>query len=126
VAQHTERFRVRWIDTDAGGRIHFTAAFRWVEAAETELFRTLGLFDEWGGEFPRRQVEAEFFRMLVFDDEIELTIRVENVGRSSIRFAWEARHDGEIAMSGGYTIVRVGEDGRPASVEEHMRSLLVS
>jgi len=32
---HIERSRVAWVDTDAGGRIHFTAAFRWAELAET-------------------------------------------------------------------------------------------
>ena len=30
--EHRERLRVAWVDTDAGGRIHFTAAFRWAEA----------------------------------------------------------------------------------------------
>ena len=32
--EHVERTRVAWVDTDAGGRIHFTAAFRWA----VELF----------------------------------------------------------------------------------------
>jgi acyl-CoA thioester hydrolase len=39
VVEQVERARVAWVDTDAGGRIHFTAAFRWAEAAETELMR---------------------------------------------------------------------------------------
>lgn len=30
--RHVAQSRVAWIDTDAGGRIHFTAAFRWAEA----------------------------------------------------------------------------------------------
>src|SRR4051794_39630191 len=52
-ARHLERRRVAWVDTDAGGRIHFTAAFRWAEAAETELVRSLGVLDAWA-DFPRR------------------------------------------------------------------------
>jgi YbgC/YbaW family acyl-CoA thioester hydrolase len=124
MAEHTQRFRVGWIDTDTGGRIHFTVAFRWAEVTETELFRKLGLLVDWGGEFPRRQVEAQYLRKLVFDDEVELTLRVDNVGRSSIRFAWEVRHDGEVAITGGHTIVRVGADGRATAVDERMRELL--
>ena len=41
--EHVVRARVAWVDTDAGGRIHFTAVFRWAELAETALRRELGL-----------------------------------------------------------------------------------
>ena len=114
MAEHSERMRVGWIDTDAGGRIHFTVAFRWAEAAETGLYRKLGLLEEGRGDYPRRRVEADYLRVLVFDDEVEVRIRVESVGRTSIRFAWEVMHDGEVAITGGHTIVHVDADGRPA------------
>src|SRR5205823_4746030 len=55
VPRHIERSRVAWIDTDAGGRIHFTAAFRWAEAAETALMRSLALMGNWA-DYPRRAV----------------------------------------------------------------------
>jgi acyl-CoA thioesterase FadM len=29
--EQVERAHVAWVDTDAGGRIHFTAVFRWAE-----------------------------------------------------------------------------------------------
>lgn len=126
MAEHSERVRVAWIDTDAGGRIHFTAPFRWAEAAETGLYRKLGLLDERKGDYPRRHVEANYLRVLVFDDEAEITIRVEHVGRSSVRFAWDVVHDGEVAISGGHTIVRVDEHGRPKALDERARSALLS
>jgi YbgC/YbaW family acyl-CoA thioester hydrolase len=124
VAAHTERFRVAWIDTDAGRRIHFTAPFRWVEGAETGLFRKLGLSREEYGDYPRRRVEAEYARVLVFDDEVELTIRVEAVGRTSIRFAWVVTHEGEVAITGGHTVVHVDGEGRAAPVDDRTRELL--
>jgi acyl-CoA thioesterase FadM len=44
---HAEPFtlqtRVGFIDTDASGRIHNTAMFRYFEAAETEFMRRLGI-----------------------------------------------------------------------------------
>ena len=70
-AEHGQRFRVAWVDTDTGGRIHFTAAFRWAEVTETSLWRELGLLGELGdsdGGWPRRHVEAEFRRPLVFEE----------------------------------------------------------
>jgi acyl-CoA thioester hydrolase len=114
------------VDTDAGGRIHFTAAFRWAEAAETDLVRNLGLLGETFGDYPRRHVEADFLRVLRFDDEIEVHLWVESVGRTSVRFAWEILHDGETAITGRHTVVHVDEEGRPAPVAEDARALLAS
>ena len=124
MAEHTERMRVAWIDTDAGGRIHFTVAFRWAEAAETGLYRKLGLLGEGRGDYPRRQVEAEYLRVLVFEDSVETTIRVVSVGRTSIRFAWEVAHEGELAITGGHTIVQVDGEGRPTPIDDRTRALL--
>ena len=71
MVEQVESSRVAWVDTDAGGRIHFTAAFRWAELAETALIRRLGLIDETWGDYPRRKVEAEYLKVLRFEDEIE-------------------------------------------------------
>jgi acyl-CoA thioester hydrolase len=126
VAEHSERVRVGWIDTDAGGRIHFTVAFRWAEIAETGLYRKLGLLEEDLDDYPRRRVEAEYLRMLGFDDEVDVGIRVESIGTTSIRFAWEVVHEGEVAIRGGHTIVRVDTHGRPIPVDPRARELLES
>jgi acyl-CoA thioester hydrolase len=124
VAEHSERVRVAWVDTDAGGRIHFTAVFRWAELAEMGLYRKLGLLEQGRGDYPRRKVEAEYLRVLVFDDEVELRIRVESVGRTSIHFVWEGAHDGELAITGAHTIVHVDGNGRPAPIGDRERALL--
>ncbi len=123
MVEHVERARVQWVDTDAGGRIHFTAAFRWAEAAETALMRRLGMLDGWG-DYPRRHVEAEFHKVLVFEDEIETRIRVERVGRTSLTYGWEISRDGEVCVSGGHTVVRVDRDGRPEELPERLRAQL--
>jgi acyl-CoA thioester hydrolase len=117
---HLERTRVAWVDTDAGGRIHFTAAFRWAEAAETALGRSLGLLDEWG-DLPRRAVEAEYLAVLRFEDEIEIELRPERVGATSVTYRWEIRRDGEVCIRGRHTAVHVGRDGKPAPLPEKMR-----
>jgi acyl-CoA thioester hydrolase len=122
---HVVRTRVAWVDTDAGGRIHFTAAFRWAEAAETALGRELGLLDEWG-DLPRRAVEAEYLHVLRFEDEIEVELRPERIGRTSVTYAWEIRRDGEICVRGRHTAVHVGDDGLPAPLPEQMRRALAT
>jgi YbgC/YbaW family acyl-CoA thioester hydrolase len=120
---HVERTRVAWVDTDAGGRIHFTAAFRWAEAAETALGRSLGLLDEWG-DLPRRAVEAEYLAVLRFEDEIEVKLRPERVGGTSVTYTWEIRRDGEVCVRGRHTAVHVDERGRPTPLPERMRDAL--
>ncbi len=35
--------RIRFVDTDASGRIHYTSLFKFFEAAETELFRSFDI-----------------------------------------------------------------------------------
>jgi acyl-CoA thioester hydrolase len=118
--------RVAWVDTDAGGRIHFTAAFRWAEAAETELMRRLNLPWERWGSFPRRKVEAEFLKVLRFDDEIEVRLRVDNVGRTSVTYVWTIAKDGEPHVKGRHTVVHVDAEGKPKPLDDVLRAALES
>jgi len=117
------RSRVAWIDTDAGGRIHFTAAFRWAEAGETALLRTLGLLDDWA-DYPRRAVEAEYLAVLRFEDEFELELTPEHVGTSSVTYGWEIRRGGDVCIRGRHTAVHVDADGRPAPLSPNVRRAL--
>ena len=123
MASHRERLRVLWVDTDAGGRIHFTAAFRWAEAAELGLYRELGLI-EYVPHLPRRHVEAEYRRVLVFEDEIDVTLSVAAVGTTSITFEWWIEHDGELAIEGRHTVVNVDEEGRAQPLDDTLRAAL--
>ena len=120
---HVSSSRVAWVDTDAGGRIHFTAVFRWAEAAETALMRSLGLLLEWA-DYPRRAVEAEYLAVLRFEDEFELELAPERVGTSSITYAWEIRRDGEVCIRGRHTVVHVDAEGRPAPLSAEARRAL--
>lgn len=122
-AEHVLRGRVAWVDTDAGGRIHFTAAFRWAEAAETALMREAGMLDGWG-DYPRRKVEAEYLRILRFEDEFELRLRVDRVGTTSITYAWEIACGGELCIRGSHTAVHVNREGRPDELPERIRTAL--
>jgi acyl-CoA thioester hydrolase len=115
--------RVAWVDTDAGGRIHFTAAFRWAEAAETAPRRRLGLLEGWA-DYPRRRVEAEYRAVLQFEEELAVRIRAERVGRTSITWAWEIRRRNEVCVEGRHTVVHVDPAGRPAPLPDVVRERL--
>jgi YbgC/YbaW family acyl-CoA thioester hydrolase len=121
--EHVERARVAWVDTDAGGRIHFTAALRYAEAAETALHRRLGQVDLQGS-YPRRHVEAEYLRVLAFEDEVEVHIRPERIGRTSITWAWQIRRGAEVCVAGRHTVVHVDDQGRPTALPDQLRRAL--
>jgi len=87
VFKHVETLRVRWVDTDASGRIHYTAAFRYFEIAEWELFRRAGIpLRGHEGEFglPRKEVTATFHETITVDDKLAVHIEPERMGNTSL------------------------------------------
>ena len=121
--EHVEHRRVTWADTDAGGRIHFSNAFRWAEEAETALRRKLGVLEGWG-DYPRKRAEAEFHEVLRFEDEIAVRITPERLGTTSITWHFEITRDDEVCVDGRLVVVHVDADGRPAPLTDAERAAL--
>lgn len=119
---HREPVRVEFADTDAGGRIHHTAALRWAERAEHQLLRSLG----WAEltRFPRRRLEVDFLGPLRFGDEVVVEIAATAVGRTSITYGWQVLRDGVSCVEGTTTCVHVDDDGRPCPVPAELRVAL--
>lgn len=105
------RRRVEWADTDASGIYHNTAVARYVEAAEAELMRGLGI--DFAPSAPRVRYEVVFASPLRFGDEVATTVRVAALGRTSMTVEFEVRGGGEVlAARGRYVVVHVdGYDG---------------
>jgi|SRR5579875_1394059 len=99
--------RIRFIDTDASGRIHYTAMFRYFESAEIEFLRTLGVtYDMRAGyNLPRVHVECDFMRTIVHDDLITIEVSLTKLGNSSIRFEFRTFKAGEMAAQGAVVAV---------------------
>ncbi len=102
--------RLEWAETDAAGHNHFTAAFRWMEEAEHQLWRCLGLPADFTERLPRVKVEMEYTSRIVFGDELTVTVRVGAVGRASCEFLVAVdKSDGERAATGRYVVVHVSD-----------------
>lgn len=107
--------RIRFIDTDASGRIHYTAMFRYFESAETEFMREIGLVYEKGGlGFPRVHVECDFMRILGHDDLVDIDVSLTKLGESSIRFEFQTWKQGELAAKGAVVIVCINKSTQRA------------
>ena len=123
---HTERLYVSFVDTDASGRIHYTAGLRYFERAEEGLMRELldgkRPSDFGMAGFPRIHVEADFPGTLGFQDAIECTARVEKVGRTSVTYGYEVVNaDGVSCVRGVIVAVAVDEQGRSIPLPEEIR-----
>ena len=121
------RRRIDWIDTDAAGIYHYTTVFRLAEAAEAAMHTALGIADRTFGLTPRLAVQVEFRRSLRFNDEVEVTLAVAALGRSSVRYALTLAGAAGVAAEGELTACLVDRDtGRAAAWPEDMRERLAA
>jgi len=124
----THRVRVSFVDTDASGRIHFTAMLRYYEAAEQEFLRSLGLGHHLlppDVGFPRVRVESEYRSAVVFDDELDIAVSVKRIGTTSYTLEFTARKGGAIAAHGGFVVVCVSRQrGRAQALPVTFREAL--
>jgi len=130
MTSHVEPMRVQWVDTDASGLIHYTAALRYFEVAEHALMRKLfeaGRPVERTFMLPRVHVEADYKAPLRYPDEFECAARVLAVGHSSVTFGYEVRRaDGVVAILGRIVAVAVDVGGRPMPLPDPFRDALTA
>ena len=85
------RTRVGFSDTDAQGVVYYGRYNPYFDLARVEYLRSLGLLGHEGpGDFVMRANDVEYFAPAVFDDEIEVYVRVSRIGSTSVTFEFAA------------------------------------
>jgi acyl-CoA thioester hydrolase len=114
------RTRVGFSDTDAQGIVYYGRYLPYLDLARVEYHRKLGLLGmeigEPGVEFVMRALTIEYHAPAVFDDELELFIRVARIGRTSATYecaAYRVRDD-LLLVTATQTPVLVDLDQRKA------------
>ncbi len=102
--------RVEFRDTDAAGIVHFSAFFVYMEQAEHELLRSLGLSvaaHDGEGEigWPRISASCEFLSPARFEELLDVQVTVDRLGRKSITYAFSFTRDGTAIARGSMTSV---------------------
>ena len=121
------RRRLRWADADAAGRLHFPRIFEIIEEAEGELLREAG----WPmdvrrreHDFPRVNVNCNFYRVIALDAPYRLRFSVGELGRTSIRYDYQVFDAAEeLAIEGTMTVV-VLRGGKPTEIPQALRDAL--
>jgi YbgC/YbaW family acyl-CoA thioester hydrolase len=119
------RRRIEWIDTDAAGIYHWTTVFRLVEAAEAVMHTGLGIVDRSFAASPRVAVSASFKRPLRFNDEVEVELAVERIGRSSLVYRLAVTSLDGLAADGSLTVCFIDQStGKAAPWPQDLRERL--
>ena len=122
--------RVYYEDTDAGGVGYYANYLRFMERARTEWLRSMGfeqpvMAKEHGVLFVVRAVNIDYLKPSRFDDSLQVTVEVVNVGGSRIRFLQRVLRGDEEIVRADVDVVCVNTDTfRPARVPREMRTTI--
>jgi acyl-CoA thioester hydrolase len=102
--------RVYWEDTDAGGVVFYANYLKFFERARTEWLRTLGfsqqrMLQDEGLMFVVAETVLRCLRAARLDDRLDISVRVLQAGRASLRIAQQAWRDAELLAEGE---IRIG------------------
>jgi acyl-CoA thioester hydrolase len=120
------RIRVGFDETDAQGVVYYGRYMPYFDRARVEYLRRLGRLTHVAGEpeFVMRAQHVEYHAPARFDDEVEVYVRVDRLGRTSVTWAFDAyRADtAEHLVSATQTVVAIDPaDRRPVAVTEAFR-----
>lgn len=103
---------VRWVDTDALRVVHYSNYFRYVEAAEEELYRSLGftfkdLNEKYKIAIPRVEAFCRYKAPARFGDIIVVLLQLGEKREKTMRYDFEIQRkpDGELLCNGYLKIV---------------------
>ena len=117
--------RIRFIDVDMTGRIHYTSLLRYFEAAEIEFLRSLSLKIEdslqSGVGLPRVHVECDYLGAIHYDDLLRFEVTVGRVGHSAFRLEFNVTKHEKTVARGNFVIVAMDRaTGRPVELPSQL------
>ncbi len=98
--------RVEFCDTDAAGIVHFASYMCYMEQAEHEFLRSLGLTvsaDQGDGShvsWPRVHASCDFRGTAKFEDIVEIALHVSRLGEKSVTYEFNFENGGAVIATG--------------------------
>ena len=123
------RLRVRFHECDPQGVVFYAQYFAYVDVALTEMWReAFGSYGEVvaaGTDVVVVEAGATFRASARFDDDLDVELRIDRLGTTSMAMDTEIRRDGEVLVEG--RIVHVFVDTATMAkqvIPDHMRASL--
>ena len=125
----TQRFRVRYQETDAFQVVYYGNYFSWMEAAWSgQLFGTpwdIARGIERGRNLPVIDASCKYLSPARYDDVVAVEAKVSKVSATRLRMDWRVRKEGaDETCALGHTVHAVMDGGRPARITQELLSLL--
>jgi acyl-CoA thioester hydrolase len=117
--------RVWFSDTDAQGVVYYGRYLPYFDHARTEYHRHVAGLRVEGAEFVMRALEVGYVAPARFDDLLELFVRVQRIGNSSVTYECAAFRvpDDLLMVTAKQTLVLIDrESRRPMRVPDELRN----
>ena len=101
---------VEYSQTDMAGIVHYSEFFRYMESAEHEFFRSVGLSvhpqdDPAAPSWPRVSCRFDYRRPLRFEDTFDIHLSITKLSSKTATFAARLHLNGELVAEGESTSV---------------------
>lgn len=127
--------RVEFRDTDAAGIMHFSVFFTYMEQAEHEFLRSVGLSvmqpdgDTTIG-WPRVSAKCDYQGAVRFEETLQMEVSIRHLGEKSVRYQHKFKVDERAVALGEMTTVccRIDEKHQLKSIAipDEIRSKLIA
>ncbi len=121
--------RVGFSDTDAQGVVYYGRYLPYFDLARTEFHRHLGRPQVGNVDFAMRAVSVEYVAGARFDDLLEVFVRVERIGTTSITYdhaAYRTEDDALMATAKATLVCIALDERRAVTVPDEFRAQIAA
>lgn len=118
----------KYYETDQMGVIHHSNYIRWMEEARVDMLNQIGYpyrrFEEMGYISPVLHVDCEYKKSVKFDDEVKITVRLQEAGRVKFTLRYDIYNlseGGVLSACGTTTHCFLKKDERPVLMDKEMK-----
>jgi acyl-CoA thioester hydrolase len=133
IEYHDAKVRVRYAETDQMGVVYHANYFVWFEVGRVELMRARGF------EYKKMEIEDDCHIVVVdaqcryhhparYDEQLRIRTRIAESRHRCVKYSYEVYRDADgTLLATGHTIhIICGSNGRPKSLPEKYREVMVA
>jgi acyl-CoA thioester hydrolase len=126
VNNFSAQYQVYYEDTDSGGMVYYANHLKFFERARTDFLRKKNIKSDSlkssGIFFVVRNCSVEYLKPAMMDDLLEVTVIVEEIGKTSIKMKQEIKKDGQVLCKMDVVIVCIDATNfKPKRIPEEIQ-----
>ena len=121
--------RIYYEDTDAAGVVYYANYLKFLERARSEAIYSSGLsntklLDKEGVIIIVKSCNIEYKKPAKFEDEIEITSKINEVKHSSFKMHQLIKRKSDIISVADVTLVTINDKGKPVRIPNLLKKLI--